>query len=91
MVVVVDVVVLVVVVTSSSGRPLGAVGGGTLLGVGRTSPTTLTGTWYSGSVISITIAVSGLTFVILPTRPAALTTGMPTLMPSSEPRSISTR
>lgn len=44
----------------------------------------------SGSVMSNTTLEFGRTWVILPTRPPPLTTGIPTAMPSTLPLSIST-
>jgi hypothetical protein len=45
-------------------------------------------TWLSGSVISVTTAVDGLTFVTRPTRPSALTTGVFSRIPELEPAAI---
>jgi hypothetical protein len=47
--------------------------------------TTFTDSAYSGSVISMMTARLEKTFVTLPTRPAAFSTGIPTLMPLSLP------
>ena len=52
--------------------------------------TTFTESAYSGSVINMITARFANTFVILPTKPAALSTGIPTLMPLSLPWLIST-
>ena len=80
-----NVVVVVVVVVVSTGTP----GTVVVVVVGGVF-TTLTANEYPGSVINITTARLLYTSVILPIMPAALRTGIPTLMPHSEPRLIST-
>jgi hypothetical protein len=86
-VVVVELDVVVVVgadgsTTVPAGRVVVVVVGGAL--------TTFTATEYDGSVINMTTERLLYTSVILPIIPAAFNTGIPTLMPHSEPRLIST-
>ncbi len=52
--------------------------------------TTLTDNEYAGSVNNMTTARLLYTFVIFPIMPAAFSTGIPTLMPHSDPLLIST-
>ena len=80
--IVVVVVVVLDVDADASGSLIGEVASGLLM--------TFTDNAYSGSVINITIERRGNTLVILPTRPAAFITGMPTFTPLSLPWFIST-